>query len=107
MVLIEDREIEARLEGLGAHTAEAKAGLARQLLLQASERVSSARDQLSAAVAKAEAGPLLELTDELWEEIMTGPPRPEDLDRPLGLGVPPELSAMTLRAFLAGSRPSR
>lgn len=104
MVMIEDREIEERLEGLGAKTAEAKAGLAREMLLHASERMASARDRLGAAIREAERGPLFELTDELWEEIMTGPPRPEHLDLPLGLGVPPELSRVTLREFLASSR---
>lgn len=103
MLHIEDREIERRLEALGARTPQAKVGLARQMLLHASERMVSARDRLAAELRQAESEPLLELTDELWEEILTGPPRPEDLDRPLGLGVPPEVSQMTLREFLAGS----
>lgn len=106
MVQIEDPEIEERLEDLGAHTPEAKAGLAREMLLHASERVVSARGKLTAALQEAETESLIELTDELWEEILSGPPRPEDLDRPLGLGVPPELSGQTLREFLAASRRS-
>lgn len=76
MLHIEDREIERRLEALGARTPQAKVGLARQMLLHASERMVSARDRLAAELRQAESEPLLELTDELWEEILTGPPRP-------------------------------
>jgi hypothetical protein len=80
MLQIEDREIERRMET----TAIARALIATEL-------------------RQAESELLLELTAELWEEIVAGPPRPEDLDRPLGLGVPPAASRPTLREFLAGS----
>jgi hypothetical protein len=104
MLHIEDREIERRLEALGAHTPQAKVGLARQMLLHASEKMVTARALISTELLQAESEPLLELTAELWEEILTGPPREGDLDRPLGLGVPPEASRLTLREFLAGSK---
>jgi hypothetical protein len=56
-------------------------------------------EKLEAEIREAE--PRLELTDKLWEEILTGQPRPRDLGQPLGLGVPPEASELILREFLA------
>jgi len=70
------------------------------MLLQISARMVSARDRLAAELHRAGTEPLLELTDELWQDILEGPPRPGDFDRPLGLGAPPEVSGLTLREFL-------
>ncbi len=101
MLQIEDHEIEQRLETLGAHSPRAKVGLVRQMLLQASERLLSARSSVVAELQRVRDEPLEELNEDLWLEIFAGPPRAEDLDELLGLAVPPEESGRTLREFLA------
>ncbi len=49
-------------------------------------------------------GESVEVTDEWWEKLLTREPTEEELDRPLGLSVPPEWTGRTLRELRAAKQ---
>jgi hypothetical protein len=49
-------------------------------------------------------GETVELNDEFWQRLLSAEPTEEELDRPLGLGVPPEWSGRTLRELRATAK---
>jgi predicted transcriptional regulator len=84
-------ELEKRLEALGATTEPVKAQFAREAVAEAVHRIEvqeaeAARwSRVEAEIGAAFVGPTVELTDEVWEEILSA----EGLPGSGSLALPP------------------
>ncbi len=104
-------EIEEQALGLPAHE---RAALAQALSVSlVGEEALPPAEQAELELLRATLEPQLEawfqgktveLTDAFWERILSDERTGEELDRPLGLGVPPEWSGRTLRELRATTR---
>lgn len=86
-----DENVERRMEALGVKDAQAKERLVQEVVRAALERledtdITGQEAHIEAFLDDAFRGGTLELTDELWQEILAA--KPEDAE-PGSLAVPP------------------
>lgn len=91
MTLTLDNELEKRLEALGATTKPVKEQFVRAAITEAVQRIEEQESEaaqwsrVEAELESAFAGPTVELTDAVWDEILSAKGDPT----PGSLAVPP------------------
>jgi predicted transcriptional regulator len=91
VTLIIDDEMEKRLEALGATTEPVKVQFVRAAIAEAVQRIEEQEldavrwARVEAEIESAFAGPVVELTDAVWEQILTAEGEPSSGS----LAIPP------------------
>lgn len=100
-------ELAPILAGLGSEVAE---GVARRhgwgTTLREPEDEQTLRLRVEAEMESWFDGPAEAMTEDDWKQILSGERTEEELDRPLGLAVPPEWTGRTLRELRDARRRS-
>jgi hypothetical protein len=82
---------------LGTRSDARRAQLLQDVAAGEAGRLQALKQTLEAEMARWFEGPAEPMTEDDWQQILSGERTEEELDRPLGLGVPPEWTGKTLR----------